>query len=192
MTWQTDDVGIFESPLSNEYWLSMEHFSLTRPDLVALSRSAVDRIFGGATQRDRLNRLLDEFVSSTSLSSRATPLFGHSTAPSEHGEQEVVASDTYLPTPIEPPTTEIHAVPADTARHNHRAVMGIDRITTSNVEMSSHKRSDSFCGPTDNEQKTAAEAAFISPISPTEKHGHQRKRSAEQARLDDIVSEKGG
>lgn len=54
----TDDVGVFGSPLSNEYLRAAEHFRLARGDLMALSRSAVDAAFGG---QNRMHTLLDEF-----------------------------------------------------------------------------------------------------------------------------------
>lgn len=57
----TDDVGIFESPLSNEYLLAARHFSLDRRDLVMLSKGAVDTIFGGQAEKERMLTLLDEF-----------------------------------------------------------------------------------------------------------------------------------
>lgn len=40
----------------------MEHFSLSRSELVALGRSAVDCVFGPTAQKDRVNRLLDDFA----------------------------------------------------------------------------------------------------------------------------------
>ncbi|KAK3675301.1 hypothetical protein LTR78_004811 [Recurvomyces mirabilis] len=42
----TDDVGIFQSPLSNEYLLAAQHFELGPQDLVALSKSAASIAFG--------------------------------------------------------------------------------------------------------------------------------------------------
>ena len=64
---QTDDVGVFASPLSQEYLLAAQHFDLTTHDLVKLSRSAVDCIFGSDGEKDRLHRLLDEFAANEGL-----------------------------------------------------------------------------------------------------------------------------
>lgn len=58
---QTDDVGFFCSPVSNEYLLAAEHFNLTRVDVVDIARRAVRVIFGGEDEKNRLYRLLDEF-----------------------------------------------------------------------------------------------------------------------------------
>lgn len=58
---QTDDVGIFESSLSNEYFLAAQHFDLTYSELVVLSYSAVNAIFGGEQEKRRLRRLLITF-----------------------------------------------------------------------------------------------------------------------------------
>lgn len=56
----TDDVGIFESGLSEEYLLAARHFGLDREQLVQLSRGAVDVIFGGEDEKERIWALLDE------------------------------------------------------------------------------------------------------------------------------------
>ncbi|KAK0721634.1 adenosine deaminase [Lasiosphaeria miniovina] len=60
----TDDVGIFRSSVSNEYLLAAEHFSLGRADLLKLSKRAVDSIFGGEAEKERMRRLLTEFEAS--------------------------------------------------------------------------------------------------------------------------------
>jgi len=74
--------------------------------------------------------------------------------------------------------------------------MKIERITTSDSELSSHARKDSACTTaatvsgsmqTQTQTPTSAEAAFISPISPIEQRGHSRKRTAEQAFFEDVV-----
>lgn len=57
----TDDVGIFESGLSNEYLLAAKHFGLDRAQLVELGRGAVDVIFGGEDEKKRMWVLLDKF-----------------------------------------------------------------------------------------------------------------------------------
>ena len=60
----TDDVGIFGSPLSNEYLLASQAFGLTRTDLVDLSRQAVRISFAG---RQRMTGLLDAFAKSSMM-----------------------------------------------------------------------------------------------------------------------------
>lgn len=57
----TDDVGIFESPLSNEYLLAAQHFGLDRKQLSELSRNAVDMMFGGEKDKKRMLGWMDEF-----------------------------------------------------------------------------------------------------------------------------------
>lgn len=60
----TDDVGIFDSPLSNEYLLASEHFGLGAEELVALSKCAVRSTFGGDWQRERVLELIAAFEAS--------------------------------------------------------------------------------------------------------------------------------
>ena len=55
---QTDDVGIFCSPLSNEYLLLAEHFGLKRKDLAELNKGAIDVSFGSVGEKERLRQLL--------------------------------------------------------------------------------------------------------------------------------------
>ncbi|MCJ1436303.1 hypothetical protein MMC27_005681 [Xylographa pallens] len=57
----TDDVGIFCSPLSNEYLLVAEHFGLKRKELAELNLGAIDVIFGSVEERERLRLLLAPF-----------------------------------------------------------------------------------------------------------------------------------
>ncbi|KAL4915926.1 hypothetical protein BDW62DRAFT_212359 [Aspergillus aurantiobrunneus] len=57
----TDDVGFFCSPVSNEYLLAAEHFQLSRTDILSISRRAIDTIFGGEAEKERLKKLLEEF-----------------------------------------------------------------------------------------------------------------------------------
>lgn len=64
---QTDDVGVFRSPSSNEYLLAADHFDLTRADLVQLSAGAISSIFAGRAEKDRLLRLLGEFAAAEQL-----------------------------------------------------------------------------------------------------------------------------
>ncbi|CZT04079.1 probable adenosine deaminase [Rhynchosporium agropyri] len=54
----TDDVGVFGSPLSNEYKLVAEHFKLNRADICALARSPIDTIFGSEEDKKRLRELM--------------------------------------------------------------------------------------------------------------------------------------
>ncbi|WPG97680.1 Hypothetical protein R9X50_00046000 [Acrodontium crateriforme] len=56
----TDDVGIFGSPLSNEYLLAAHYFKLGSQQLIDLSRSAALATFAG---KERLIRLIDQFQS---------------------------------------------------------------------------------------------------------------------------------
>ncbi|KAK1957346.1 adenosine deaminase [Colletotrichum sublineola] len=54
----TDDVGVFGSPLSNEYRLVAEHFSLSRDDICTLTRRGIESIFGGDGEKDRLRQVM--------------------------------------------------------------------------------------------------------------------------------------
>ncbi|WYZ39810.1 hypothetical protein EsH8_IV_000151 [Colletotrichum jinshuiense] len=56
----TDDVGVFGSPLSNEYRLVAEHFKLSRDDICALTRRGIESIFGGEAEKERLRRVMWE------------------------------------------------------------------------------------------------------------------------------------
>ncbi|KAF8425128.1 hypothetical protein EV426DRAFT_716280 [Tirmania nivea] len=53
----TDDVGVFCSPLSNEYALVAEHFQLTPEQLYNLAYSGIKTIFAGTGEKDRLERI---------------------------------------------------------------------------------------------------------------------------------------
>ena len=57
---QTDDVGVFESPLSNEYRLVAEHFKLGKEEICALARQPIDAIFGGEEEKERLRTVMWE------------------------------------------------------------------------------------------------------------------------------------
>lgn len=57
----TDDVGIFESSLSEEYRLAGQHYGLSEEDLLRLSKGAVEAIFDGDEEKERLRRLMDDF-----------------------------------------------------------------------------------------------------------------------------------
>ncbi|KAK0646638.1 hypothetical protein B0T16DRAFT_166644 [Cercophora newfieldiana] len=54
----TDDVGVFGSPLSNEYALVAQHFGLGRAEICALARQAIDTIFGGDEEKKRLREIM--------------------------------------------------------------------------------------------------------------------------------------
>ncbi|UKZ79029.1 hypothetical protein TrVFT333_006780 [Trichoderma virens FT-333] len=54
----TDDVGIFGSPLSNEYRLVAQHFHLDGPQICALAREPIDHIFGGDLEKERLRKIM--------------------------------------------------------------------------------------------------------------------------------------
>ncbi|OLN82703.1 Adenosine deaminase-like protein [Colletotrichum chlorophyti] len=54
----TDDVGVFGSPLSNEYRLVAEHFKLTCDDICALARQGIEAIFAGEAEKERLRRVM--------------------------------------------------------------------------------------------------------------------------------------
>ncbi|PHH91686.1 hypothetical protein CDD83_10670 [Cordyceps sp. RAO-2017] len=54
----TDDVGVFGSPLSNEYRLVAEHFKLDRSRICALARQGIDAIFGGDEEKQRLRDIM--------------------------------------------------------------------------------------------------------------------------------------
>ncbi|MCJ1258957.1 hypothetical protein MMC24_006791 [Lignoscripta atroalba] len=57
----TDDVGIFCSPLSNEFLLAAEHFDLSRRDLLSLCSGAVESIFAGEDEKSRLRGVVAAF-----------------------------------------------------------------------------------------------------------------------------------
>lgn len=60
-TLQTDDVGVFCSPLSEEYALAAQHFDLTRSDVKSLCVRVVDSIFVGEDEKQRLRTLYSEW-----------------------------------------------------------------------------------------------------------------------------------
>jgi len=51
-------VGIFCSPLSNEYLLAAEHFGLSRREVVDLCGEAIEAVFGGGEEKERLRGLV--------------------------------------------------------------------------------------------------------------------------------------
>jgi adenosine deaminase len=54
---QTDDVGVFCSPLSQEYYLAAQHFRLGRKDIRLLCERAIDSIFAGPHEHARLEAI---------------------------------------------------------------------------------------------------------------------------------------
>ena len=58
---QTDDVGIFCSTLSEEYFLCAKHFKLSRQEVKQLSEGAVDMIFAGEDEKSRLHAMYKSF-----------------------------------------------------------------------------------------------------------------------------------
>lgn len=60
---QTDDVGFFCSPVSNEYLLAAQHFGLGRTDLLDIATKSVDAIFGGEQEKMRIKGKLLKFAS---------------------------------------------------------------------------------------------------------------------------------
>ncbi|KAH6647284.1 hypothetical protein BKA67DRAFT_582216 [Truncatella angustata] len=54
----TDDVGVFGSPVSNEWRLIEEHFKLSKEDLCGLARKGIDVIFGGDQEKTRLQEVM--------------------------------------------------------------------------------------------------------------------------------------
>jgi adenosine deaminase len=58
---QTDDVGVFCSPLSQEYQLAAQHFGLETADIRALCERAVDAVFAGEHEKERLRTIYAEW-----------------------------------------------------------------------------------------------------------------------------------
>jgi adenosine deaminase len=58
---QTDDVGVFCSPLSQEYQLAAQHFGLKTADIRALCERAVDAVFAGEQEKERLRAIYAEW-----------------------------------------------------------------------------------------------------------------------------------
>ena len=60
--WQrkTDDVGIFQSTLSNEYLLASKHFGLTHRDLLDLCEEASNAIFADEKHKHAIQRKIAE------------------------------------------------------------------------------------------------------------------------------------
>jgi adenosine deaminase len=58
---QTDDVGVFGSPLSNEYLVASQHFNLGRDDLIQLSLNATRDIFSPEEVKEGLRGMIEKF-----------------------------------------------------------------------------------------------------------------------------------
>lgn len=58
---QTDDVGVFCSPLSEEYFLAARHFELGRRELVQLSERAIGSVFSGSDEQVRLKAIYSQW-----------------------------------------------------------------------------------------------------------------------------------
>lgn len=58
LTIQTDDVGVFCSPIWNEYLIVAQQFGLSRMQLWDLSFQAISAIFGGVEEKVRLTDLM--------------------------------------------------------------------------------------------------------------------------------------
>lgn len=58
---QTDDVGVFCSPLSQEYQLAAQHFELETSDIRTLCERAVDAVFAGEQEKERLRKIYAEW-----------------------------------------------------------------------------------------------------------------------------------
>ncbi|CAJ2506826.1 Uu.00g080120.m01.CDS01 [Anthostomella pinea] len=54
----TDDVGVFGSPVSNEWRLIQEHFRLEHEQILSLAKKGINVIFGGEEEKDRLRRIM--------------------------------------------------------------------------------------------------------------------------------------
>ncbi|KAI5917935.1 hypothetical protein F4810DRAFT_704532 [Camillea tinctor] len=54
----TDDVGVFGSPLSNEWEIIQSHFHLRREEILSLARKGVEVIFGGEEEKGRLRDIM--------------------------------------------------------------------------------------------------------------------------------------
>ncbi|OKP06489.1 Adenosine deaminase-like protein [Penicillium subrubescens] len=57
----TDDVGFFCSPVSNEYLLAAEHFGVGRAEMLSMCEKSVEMIFGGEEEKQRLREIILQF-----------------------------------------------------------------------------------------------------------------------------------
>lgn len=51
-------MGVFGSPLSNEYRLAAEHFNLSDAQVCELASLGIESIFGGEEEKVRLRRIM--------------------------------------------------------------------------------------------------------------------------------------
>lgn len=51
-------MGVFGSPVSNEWALIQEHFRLGRADILGLARKGINVIFDGEEQKARLREIM--------------------------------------------------------------------------------------------------------------------------------------
>lgn len=51
-------MGVFGSPLSEEYRLVAEYFKLDREEIHSLARQGIDAIFGGEEEKQRLRDIM--------------------------------------------------------------------------------------------------------------------------------------
>ncbi|KAI1361602.1 Metallo-dependent hydrolase [Xylaria arbuscula] len=54
----TDDIGVFNSPVSNEWNLIQQYFHLSKDEILTLARKGIDVIFGGEAQKARLREIM--------------------------------------------------------------------------------------------------------------------------------------
>ena len=59
---QTDDVGVVESPSSNEYFLAGKHLSLSYERLWSIAVSSIDRCFVDDAQKAIYKQNLDDWA----------------------------------------------------------------------------------------------------------------------------------
>ena len=59
----TDYVGVFCSPLSNEYELAAKHFSLSSAEVRKLCEGTVESIFTGEDEKNRLRKVYSNWDS---------------------------------------------------------------------------------------------------------------------------------
>ncbi|CAG8285317.1 unnamed protein product [Penicillium salamii] len=69
---QTDDVGFFCSPVSNEHLLAAHHFGLSRGDLLDMTLRAVDAIFAGQQYQEKIRQDLATFAATWEVEKSVT------------------------------------------------------------------------------------------------------------------------
>ncbi len=58
---KTDDVGVFLSPLSNEYLLAAKNFGLSSDDLLDMCDAATTVIFGDVDEKARIKQKVADY-----------------------------------------------------------------------------------------------------------------------------------